>query len=89
MGWQPGGNFSSTTIRQLWREDANRSFIVEGVPYIDSRHLYLNHHDPEESIVTIFNRKIANRQQGDQFALGAILCLWHDRNVGREDDVLK
>ena len=89
MGWQPGGNFNSTTIRQLWREDANRSFIVEDVPYIDSRHLYLNHHDPEESIVTIFNRKIGNREQGDQFALGAILCLWHDRNVGREDDVLK
>jgi N-acetyl-beta-hexosaminidase len=85
IGWQPGGNFSLTTIRQLWREDANRSFIVEGVPFIDSRHLYLNHHDPEESTVTIFNRKIANRQKGDQFALGAILCLWHDRNVGREE----
>ena len=89
MGWQPGGNFNATTIRQLWREDANRSFIVDGVPFIDSRHLYLNHHDPEEAVVTIFNRKISNREQGDQFALGAILCLWHDRNVGREDDVLK
>jgi len=89
MGWQPGANFNATTIRQLWREDANRSFIEEGVPFIDSRHLYLNHHDPEEAVVTIFNRKIANREQGDQFALGAILCLWHDRNVGREDDVLK
>lgn len=89
MGWQPGANFNATTIRQLWREDANRSFIEEGVPFIDSRHLYLNHHDPQEAVVTIFNRKIANRDQGDQFALGAILCLWHDRNVGREDDVLK
>lgn len=89
IGWQPGGNYNNATIRQLWREDAKRSFIEEGVPFIDSRHLYLNHHDPQEAVVTIFNRKISNRDQGDSFALGAILCLWHDRNVGREDDVLK
>ncbi len=89
IGWQPGGNFNNTTIRQLWREDAKRSFIVPGVPYIDSRHLYLNHHDPLEAVTTIFNRQLCNQQQGDSLALGAILCLWHDRNVGRDDDVLK
>jgi len=89
MGWQPGGNFKSGTIRQLWREDANRSFIPTGEPFIDSRHLYLNHHDPLEAVTTIFNRRISNRDQGDSLALGAILCLWHDRNVGRDDDVLK
>ena len=89
MGWQPGGNFNKSTIRQLWREDAKRSFLEDGVPFIDSRHLYLNHHDPQEAVTTIFNRRIANRVQGDAFALGAILCLWHDRNVAREDDVLK
>lgn len=89
LGWKPGGNFNASTIRQLWREDAKRTFFEEGVPFIDSRHLYLNHHDPLESVTTIFNRKISNRERGDSFALGAILCLWHDRNVGRDDDVLK
>lgn len=89
IGWKPGGNFNASTIRQLWREDAKRTFFEEGVPFIDSRHLYLNHHDPLESVTTIFNRKISNRERGDSFALGAILCLWHDRNVGRDDDVLR
>lgn len=89
LGWQPGGNYNSSTIRQLWREDAKHSFLEEGVPFVDSRHFYLNHYDPQEAVTTLFNRSIANRAEGDVFALGAILCVWHDRNVAREDDVLK
>ena len=56
------------------------------IQYIDSRHLYLNHMDPLESVVTIFNRRLADKEHGDSLALGATLCMWHDRAVGREDD---
>jgi hypothetical protein len=59
------------------------------IQYIDSRHLYLNHMDPLEAVVTIFNRNIANKEKGDASALGATLCMWHDRAVAKEEDVLK
>ncbi len=39
-----------------------------GIQYIDSRHLYLNHMDPLEAVVTIFNRQI-----GDQL-MGIVFC---------------
>jgi inhibitor of KinA sporulation pathway (predicted exonuclease) len=87
IGWQPGGNYDDTTIRQLWRESPGRNSIDFEGPYLDSRHLYLNHHDPLESVVTVFHRRLAGRLQGDDRALGAILCLWNDRAVAEEADL--
>ena len=88
IGWHPGGNLGPTTIRQVWREDATKSFLPSGARFIDSRHLYLNHMDPLESVSTIFNRMIAGRQMGDSLAIGATLCMWHDRTVSRAEDIL-
>ena len=87
IGWEPGGNFTDNTIRQLWMEDASHLSTNSAIQYIDSRHLYLNHMDPLEAIVTIFNRKISNKDKGDNNAIGATLCMWHDRAVEKEDDV--
>jgi hypothetical protein len=89
IGWQPGGNFNDNTIRQLWMDDNGKIAGNSNIQYIDSRHLYLNHMDPLEAVVTIFNRKIANKEKGDASALGATLCMWHDRAVAKEEDVLK
>jgi hypothetical protein len=88
VGWHPGGNLGPRTIRQVWREDPKKSFLPQGVRFLDSRHLYLNHMDPLESVVTVFNRRIADRDRGDSLAMGAILCMWHDRAVGRAEDIL-
>ncbi|HMP32087.1 MAG TPA: hypothetical protein PKD85_20950, partial [Saprospiraceae bacterium] len=49
---------------------------------------YLNHMDPLEAIPTIFFRKILNVPQGDSNHIGATLCMWHDRSVSKEDDIL-
>ncbi len=89
IGWQPGGNFTPQTIRQRWMTDNAFSERNPGVQYIDSRHLYLNHMDPFESVVTIYNRQIAEKNQGDSLALGATLCMWHDRAVNTADDILR
>ncbi len=89
IGWQPGGNFLDSTIRQLWMDDLGKITNDKQVQYIDSRHLYLNHMDPLESVTTIFNRQLANRNSGDNNALGAIICTWHDRAVATQEDVLK
>lgn len=89
IGWQPGGNFTNNTIRQLWMDDNGKITANPAIQYIDSRHLYLNHFDPLESIVTIFNRKIGNKEKGDVSALGGTICLWNDRAVVNEMDFLR
>lgn len=89
IGWQPGGNFSDNTIRQLWMDDNGHLSSVAKTKYIDSRHLYLNHMDPLESVVTIFNRKILNKEKGDSSMLGGTLCMWNDRSVAEGGDILR
>lgn len=88
IGWQPGGNLSASSIRQRWMADNGYSGRNPGIQFIDSRHLYLNHMDPFESVVTIFNRQMADRDQGDSLALGATLCMWHDRAINAAEDIL-
>lgn len=89
IGWEPGGNFDQTTIRQLWMDDAGLTSGKTKIQYIDSRHLYLNHMDPLESVVTIFNRQMAGVAYGSNEALGATLCLWPDRAVAVENDAIR
>ncbi|WP_242921187.1 family 20 glycosylhydrolase [Pontibacter liquoris] len=86
IGWEPGGNLEAATFRQLWMRDVE---IKPGLKYIDSRHLYLNHMDPLESVVTIFYRRLGDRVAGDSSLLGASLCVWNDRRVAQEKDVLE
>ena len=88
IGWQPGGNFTDHTIRQLWMDDSAHLTEGKNIQYIDSRHLYINHMDPLEAVVTIVNRKIADKEHGDANALGATLCMWHDRIAAKETDIL-
>jgi hexosaminidase len=89
IGWEPGGNFDASTIRQLWMDDAGLTGGETKIQYIDSRHLYLNHMDPLESVVTIFNRQLADVNLGNAEALGATLCLWPDRAVANEMDAIR
>ncbi|WP_202621787.1 family 20 glycosylhydrolase [Pontibacter russatus] len=86
IGWEPGGNLDKATIRQLWMQDGATN---PDNTYIDSRHLYLNHVDPLEAVTTIFNRQIGDREAGDSTVLGGTLCVWHDRNVLKQEDVLQ
>lgn len=88
IGWQPGGNFTNSTLRQLWMDDNGHALEGANIQFIDSRHLYLNHMDPLESVVTIFNRKIGDKEKGDNSTLGGTLCTWNDRAAAKEEDVL-
>jgi hypothetical protein len=85
IGWDPGGNYGDQVIRQLWMRDAPKSNKAQ---YIDSRHLYLNHMDPLESVVTIFHRKIGDAHSAASNLRGGTICLWHDRNVRNEQDLM-
>ncbi len=88
IGWQPGGNFSRGTIRQLWMDDNARISGKDNIQVIDSRHLYLNHMDPFEAITTLFNRQVGDTVEQTSTLLGATLCLWHDRAIAQPDDLL-
>ncbi|MBS1487778.1 MAG: beta-N-acetylhexosaminidase [Bacteroidetes bacterium] len=89
IGWQPGGNFTNNTIRQLWMDDKAHLSANGNIQFIDSRHLYLNHLDPLEAVTTIFNRKIGNKEEGDKTLLGGTICLWNDRAAANENDILR
>jgi hypothetical protein len=89
IGWQPGGNFNRSTIRQLWMDDNGKTASDDSLQYIDSRHLYLNHMDPLEAVTSIFNRQLCDKDKGDAQALGATLCVWNDRAAAYETDVIK
>jgi hexosaminidase len=85
IGWSPGGNLDKGTIHQLWMKEGA---VDPQVKYIDSRNLYINHMDPLESVPSIFNRKIGDADKGTANVLGGVLCLWPDRNVTQQEDIL-
>lgn len=87
IGWQPGGNFTNNTIRQLWMDDLGKITDNHQIKYLDSRHLYINHMDPLEAVTSIYNRQISNKDHGDSNTLGGILCLWHDRKISSVSDL--
>jgi hexosaminidase len=89
IGWQPGGNFTNSTIRQLWKDDNAERYSHTNIQFIDSRHLYLNHMDPFEAVTTIFNRKIGDKDKEDSSLAGATLCVWNDRRLEKDNDVLR
>jgi len=85
IGWSPGGNLDNTTIRQLWMRDGA---VNPKFKYIDSRNLYINHMDPLESVVSIYNRKIGDADKETANVMGGTLCSWPDRNVIKQEDLM-
>jgi len=88
IAWSPGAPLDNATIRQLWMSD-NGEKNISSLRFIDSRHLYLNHMDPLEAVVTIFNRQIGDITKENENMTGGTLCLWPDRRVEDEDNILK
>lgn len=88
IGWDPGSNLSRQTIRQLWM-GGPKVILEEGaVQHIDSKHLYINHMDPLETVTTLFHRKIGLQDYGHANLLGGTLCVWPDRAVLKPEDIL-
>jgi len=85
IAWDPGGNVPKGTIKQMWNGNIIPS---DQFPAIDSRHLYLNHFDPIDGVVAVFNHQICDAAVGDENKLGATLCNWPDRKVNKEEDLI-
>jgi hexosaminidase len=87
IGWAPGGNYNEGTIHQLWKDEGDKN-AGKPIKYIDSRFLYISDFDPMNSVVTIFNRQMGEKLHGDPDLLGAEFCLWSDRRVVQEFDLV-
>src|SRR5699024_1644870 len=86
MGWDPGSNLEPQTIRQLWMGGPERVVESESM-FIDSKHLYINHMDPLETVTTLFYRKIGEVGKHHSSLLGATLCVWPDRLIEKPLDM--
>ncbi len=85
IAWDPGGVLPKGTVLQMWN---GQTLTKPGMPALDSRHLYVNHHDPIDAVVSVFNHMICDVSKGDSEKLGAIACVWPDRRVSKEEDIL-
>jgi len=72
------------TIQQLWAQHSP----TKGRHFIDSRANYINHLDPFAGMVRLFFQQPGHQNEGDEWALGGILCAWPDNNVFEERDIL-
>lgn len=88
VGWAPGGNYNDHTIRQLWKPEGDKDVSKQIIRYIDSKFLYISDFDPLNCVVTIFNRQMGEKPHGDSSLLGAEFCLWSDRRVEQESDLI-
>lgn len=88
IAWSPGASQHAKTIQQLWKTGNDRFHMDTESAYIDSRFLYISDMDPENTVVTIFNRRFLGEDHGQNNMLGAEICLWSDRRVNHEKDLL-
>ena len=88
IGWAPGGNYDTDVIRELWKDEAEHEIGKPGVRYIDSRYLYLSDMEPLSTVVSLFQRQMGAQPKGDDRVLGAEICLWSDRRVATEADLV-
>lgn len=85
IAWDPGGNVPEGTLLQMWVGNAKPK---DKYPAIDSRHLYLNHFDPLDGVAATFNHRICDTSAATPDRKGATLCLWPDRRVSKEEDLI-
>lgn len=85
IGWQPGGKADNQVIRQMW---TSRPRPQKGLKVIDSRNYYLNHFETMADLVGVFNHNICDTTIGDSEKLGAIACIWNDRKLNTEGDII-
>lgn len=87
ISWNPGWKYKKgeIDITHLW---SYRGRKQKGIPTIDSRFHYINHYDTFGDIVALYNSKIYDSEDSRNGVLGTIMCLWNDRFVKGEDEII-
>ena len=89
VAWWPGRIHDDGIVRNLWLGDVGEKEDSYNVENVDSRHTYLNHLDPLESVVALYFRQYNDVQTGNKLAKGATICNWPDRRVNEPGDAIK
>ncbi len=87
ISWNPGWNYKVGEIdmTQLW---SYRGAPQPGIPAIDSRFHYINHFDAFADIVSLYNSKVLNVDEGSDDIAGGIVAVWNDRLLEDEKQIV-
>ena len=82
-GWksQPG----EIDMAQMWSFNGK---VTPGIPHIDSRFHYTNHFDTFADLVALYDSKVYHQPQQTDDVVGAIVALWHDRFLSKEENMV-
>ncbi len=89
VAWWPGKITDPNIVRNLWFGDAGEKEGSEHVRTVDSRHTYLNHMDPLESVVTLYFRQYNGVTSGSFDNFGSTICVWPDRRIATPEDAIR
>ncbi len=89
--WNPGLKpTDGKTVSQLWKDSSYSAAIEESKnPIIDSSGGYINSIDPQRIVQRYFFWQACKRAEGDDRALGGILCCWPDVNVDDKQNIFR
>ncbi len=87
ISWNPGWSYQVGEIdmTQLW---SYRGTPQPGIPAIDSRFHYINHFDTFADIISLYNSKILNVDEGSDDIAGGIVAVWNDRLLENEEQIV-
>lgn len=87
ISWNPGWNYKVGEIdmTQLW---SYRGTPQPGIPAIDSRFHYINHFDAFADIISMYNSKVLNADEGSNDIAGGIVAIWNDRLLEDEKQIV-
>lgn len=87
VSWNPGWKYKPGEIDlvQMWSFNGK---VTPGIPHIDSRFHYTNHFDTFADLVALYNSRVYDRSVEDEEVVGAIIALWHDRLLSKEENMV-
>ena len=87
ISWNPGWKYQPGEIDmvQMWSFNGK---VTPGIPHIDSRFHYTNHFDTFADLVALYDSKVYHQPQQTDDVVGAIVALWHDRFLSKEENMV-
>ena len=87
ISWNPGWKYQPGEIDmvQMWIFNGK---VTPGIPHIDSRFHYTNHFDTFADLVALYDSKVYHQPQQTDDVVGAIVALWHDRFLSKEENMV-
>ncbi|MBQ9653069.1 MAG: family 20 glycosylhydrolase [Bacteroidales bacterium] len=88
VSWNPGWKYAPGEIdaTQLW---SYRGKAQKGIPAVDCRLHYINHFDLFGDIIGLHSSRIYYADEGSEDLAGSIICLWNDRFIPDEEEILR